>query len=188
MKLYTEEIFRRNLQFVLFLALAALSGVAITLNIIAIAKARRTALISIDTNGTRLVTEKSDPIFKTEAVLFIQRFTFNIYNFDNETFLKRVGLATAMMSEELWHKKKSEILSLKQKVDTDSLSLKGEVERITLDDQGVYHGLISILEHSRLSSRDHKIEFTAKLKSITRTADNPQGLEVDFYEENIIRN
>ena len=102
--------------------------------------------------------------------------------------MKRVGLATTMMSEDLWKKKRSEVMDLKSKIERDEISLSGKVLKLTLDETGTYHGLIALQEKSRMSVKDHKIEIALKLKSVPRNHENPAGMEVDSYEETIIRN
>lgn len=188
MKIHAREIFKRNTQFILFIATALLCLLSVTVNLKVLSKSSRPMIIGIDSNGTRIVTDQADPIYKTEAVAFIQKFLFNVYNFDSENFIKRIGLTTTMMSEDLWKSKRSEILDLKNKVERDGIRISGQVLKMTLDDSGVYHGLVSVKEQSRMNEQDHRIEVAIKLKSVPRSQDNPFGLEVDSYEETPIRN
>ncbi len=134
------------------------------------------------------MSEQNDPIYKTEATAFIQRFTYNVYNFSTENFIKRLGVATTMMSEDLWKRKRSEIIDLRSKIERDETALTGKLLKSTLDDTGAYHGLIDIEEKSRLNVQKHKIEVAIKLKTVPRSPENPTGMEIDSYEENIIRN
>ena len=188
MKIHAQEIFKRNLQFILFLGLSVICVITVAFNLKTISKSSRPIIIGIDANGSRIVTESNDPIFKTEAIAFIQKFTFNIYNFDSDNFMKRIGLATSMMSEELWKKKRGEILDLKNKIEKDEIAVSGRILKLTIDEVGIYHGLIEVKEKSRLNIQDHKVEVSIKLKSVSRNQDNPSGLEVDSYEETLIRN
>lgn len=186
MKIYAQEIFKRNLQFILFLAITVLFALTVAINFKAIQKAKEPLLIAIDSNGTRLVKQVDDPIFKTEATAFIQRFLQNVYNFDSNNFMKKIGFATSLMSEELWKSKRSSILELKTKVEADEISLSGQILKITKDET-TYHALIDAEEKSRLHVQKRKIKVKVKLSSIARTADNPWGLEVDSYEEELLR-
>lgn len=188
MKIHSREIFKRNSQFILFIATSVLCLISVGVNLRVLSKSSRPMIIGIDTNGTRIVTDQADPIYKTEAVAFIQKFLFNVYNFDSENFMKRIGLTTTMMSEDLWKSKRSEILDLKNKVERDSIRISGQVQKMTLDDSGVYHGLVFVKERSRMNEQDHLIGVSIKLKTVPRTQDNPYGLEVDSYEEAPIRN
>lgn len=150
-------------------------------------KATRPIIIGIDSNGTRIVSEASDPIYKTEAIAFIQKFFFNAYNFDSNNFFKRLGFATTMMSEDLWKKKQSEVIDLKSRVERDNIVLSSEVLKLTKDEDNTYRGLVQIKEKTRLNEQDHKVVVSLKLKSVPRTVENPFGLEVDSYEESIVR-
>lgn len=188
MKIHNREILKRNTQFILFIATATLCLISVVVNLKVLSKSNRPMIIGIDTNGTRMVTDQADPIYKTEAVAFIQKFVFNVYNFDAENFMKRIGLTTTMMSEDLWKAKRSEILDLKNKVERDNIHISGQIQRMTLDEAGIYHGLVLVKERSRMNEQDHRIEVSIKLKTVPRTQDNPYGLEVDSYEEAPIRN
>lgn len=188
MKIHSREIFKRNTQFILFIAMATLFLVSVVVNLKTLTKANRPLIIGIDANGTRIVTDQADPIYKTEAISFIQKFLFNVYNFDSENFMKRIGITTTMMSEELWKTKRSEILDLKNKVERDGIQISGHIQKMTLDESGIYHGLILVKERSRMNEQEHRIEVSIKLKTVLRTQDNPYGLEVDSYEEASIRN
>lgn len=187
MKIHAQEIFKRNVQFVLFIAMAVICTLSAALSLKAMSKANKPVIIGIDSNGTRIVSEASDPIYKTEAIAFIQKFFFNAYNFDSRNFFKRLGFATTMMSEDLWKKKESEIIDLKSKVERDDIALSGEILKLTKDEDNTYRGLVQIREKTRLNEQDHKVVVSLKLKSVPRTAENPFGLEVDSYEESIVR-
>lgn len=188
MRIHSREIFKRNSQFILFIATSVLCLISVAVNLRVLSKSSRPMIIGIDANGTRIVTDQADPIYKTEAVTFIQKFLFNVYNFDSENFMKRIGLTTTMMSEDLWKTKRAEILDLKNKVERDSIRISGQIQKMTLDDSGVYHGLVLVKERSRMNEQDHLIGVSIKLKTVSRTQDNPYGLEVDSYEEAPIRN
>lgn len=186
MKIHAQEIFKRNIQFILFVTVTVVCLISSLLSFKAITKASRPVIIGIDANGTRIVTETSDPIYKTEAVAFIQKFFFNAYNFDQTNFYKRLGFATTLMSEDLWKKKEHEILDLKSKVERDNIELNSQILKLTKDDDGTYHGLVEIKERNRLNQQDHKVIVSIKLKTIPRSQENPFGLEVDSYEEALV--
>ena len=187
MKIHAQEIFKRNIQFILFIAMAVVCTLSSFLSLKALSHSSKPIIIGIDTNGTRVVSEASDPIYKTEAIAFIQKFFFNAYNFDSKNFFKRLGFATTMMSEDLWKKKESEIIELKSKVERDDIVLSGEVLKLTRDEDNTYRGLVRIKERNRLNEQEHKVVVSLKLRSVGRTTENPFGLEVDSYEESIVR-
>lgn len=188
MKIHAQEIFKRNLQFILFLGMCLISIIMILFNLKVLKSNSKPLIIGIDANGSRIISEQNDPIYKTEAINFIQKFAFNTYNFNSENFMKRIGLSTSMMSEDLWKKKRNEILDLKSKIERDEIEVAGVVQKITRDESGSYHGLIQVTEKSRLNSKEHIVEVTILLNPTLRTQDNPYGLEISSYEESIINN
>lgn len=187
MKIHAEEVFKRHTQFILFIGIALLSITSIIINLKSVSSYKRPLIIAVDTNGARIVSQLTDPIYKTEALSFIQKFLFNVYNFNSQNFIKRIGFATSIMSEDLWKKKENEILDLKNKVERDQIEITSEIQKITLDENSTYHALISVYEKSRLNETNHLVKISLKLKQTTRSNENPSGLEVDSYEETIIR-
>lgn len=188
MKIHAQEILKRNIQFVLFIGLAVLCFISISMSLVSMMRSKKPIIIGIDNNGTRIVTEQNDPIYKTEAVQFIRKFFFHAYNFDSGNFFKRLGFATTLMSEELWKKKQGEIVDLKNKIERDQIELQSQILKINQDESGLYHALVQIKEKTRLNIKDHEVEVAIKLKPVPRTQDNPYGMEVDSYEETLIRN
>lgn len=186
MNIYAQEIFKRNLQLFLFIGIAVLFVLSVLINFKAIKMAGDPVLIAIDGNGSRIVKQMDDPVFKTEATAFIQRFLNSVYNFDSQNFIKRIGYATSLMSEDLWKSKRSSILDLKNKVEQDEITLSGQIVKITKDEDS-YHALIEASEKSRLNIQSRKIKVLIRLKVVSRTSENPWGLEVDAYEEDLIR-
>lgn len=187
MKIHAQEIFKRNVQFILFIGVTAICLVSSMLSLKSLSRSSKPLIIGIDANGTRVVTEANDPIYKTEAIAFIQKFFFNAYNFDQRNFFKRLGYATTLMSEDLWKKKEGEILDLKNRIERDNIEVSSQILKLTKDEEGTYHGLVQLKEQSRLNQQDHKVVVAIKLKVVPRNQDNPFGLEVDSYEESLVR-
>lgn len=181
MNLHAQEILKRNFQFLIFLGMSILCLLSLIATTAVLLKAKP-QIIAIDTNGTRFVTDQNDPVYKSEKTSFIQKFIANIYNFNSENFMKKIGVATTMMSEELWGRKRNEILDLKSRVERDDISLSSSIEKLSLEDDA-YFGLISIREKNRFHEKNHKIKVKMTLKVITRSKENPAGLEIDGYEE-----
>jgi hypothetical protein len=186
MRVYQSEMMKRNIQFILFLGLSLLSVITIVFNIKSTISGRVPLLIAIDSNGTRIINKKDDPIFTTEAVGFINKFTTSIYNFDSKNFMSKVGSATGMMSDELWKQKKNAIVDLRSRVEKDEISIEGELTKLTKDESGIYYGLVHIKEKSRLSVTEKTIKVEISLKSRERSEFSPYGMEIDKYEETLI--
>jgi hypothetical protein len=186
MKIHAQEMFKRHFQFITFILLALLNVITIIFVFTSMSDKRDLKIIAIDPNGTRLVTTQEDPIFKTEAIAFIQQFFFSAYNFNQENFFKRVGFITTLMTEELWKKKEQEILALKDKVSRDSIEVSSELQKLTRTEDGKFHGQIKLKEKSRLNVTEHLLQVTISLKAVPRTTQNPFGLEVESYEESLI--
>ncbi len=188
MNIHYFENLKRNLQFVIFIALSIMFLLSVGLHIKTLSHEKNITLIAIDSNGTRIVSDQYDPIYKTEATVFIKKFISNLYNFNPENFMQRVGLTTSLMSESLWKEKKSQIMDLKTKVERDEISLSSEILKLTKDSDGSYYALVSLTEKTRMHSRNHQIEIKLTLSPIERSEANPQGLEVSTYVETAIRN
>lgn len=182
MKIHYQEIFKRNVQFLIFIGMAIFCFISLVFSIKAISVSKRPLIIGIDSNGTRVVTDKNDPIYKSEAMTFLKMYLFNVYNFNASNFVQRVGAATSFMSDELWNKKGSEIISLQDKVNRDGIELKGEIQKMSSDGD-FYYALVEVKEKSRVQEREYKIKVKVGIKSSSRSFNSPTGLEVDIYEE-----
>lgn len=187
MRIHAQEILKRNIQFLLFVGIAVLFLITAGLSLKVIYKSEKPMIIAIDANGTRLVSDLQDPIYKTEAIAFIQKFFFNAYNFDSTNFFKRIGYATTAMSEDLWRRKEQEILDLKSRVERDKIALSGKVQKLTQSNDGTYHAAIFLDEQNRLNRSQHELVVSLKLRKVDRTSENPYGLEVESYEETLRR-
>lgn len=188
MKLHFQEIFKRNLVVILFCLTTFMFIILMFVSINIFKQSKKPFIIAIDNNGTRTVTELDDPIYKTEALVFIKNFAQNAYNFDVHNFMQRIGIVTNMMSDDLWKQKRTEILNLKDRIEKDEVSIEGHILEISKDELGVYHGLISLREKSRFQIKNHKLKVTWQLKQVPRAHTNPAGLEVESYEETVISN
>ena len=183
MRVHVRETIKRNFEFSIFLGVCFLFLVSVVFHFKTLRQSKTPLIIAIDANGARLVSEPTDPIFKTEAIAFIRKFFFNSYNFDSTNFIRRVGLATTFMSEDLWKRKQQEILDLKTKVEREQIQLQTDILKITQDEQGLYHVLLDVKETNRLNQQSHQIRATVQLTKVDRTPNNPYGLEVASYEE-----
>jgi hypothetical protein len=140
-------------------------------------------IIAIDANGTRIVTQVEDPIFRTEVVKFIQTFLEESFNFSAETFSKNVGEATNLMSETYWQSSRGKVMELKGFVESKGLSYSSVIERISRVDEDHFQALLGVEESSRLQKRNYKLLLDLRIKSAKRTRINPWGMEVDDVQE-----
>lgn len=172
----------------MFIGMCILFVIGIAVNIGVALKSKNSLIIAIDSNGARVVSAEKDPIFKTEATRFIQRFLASVYNFQSDTFVKQIGYAANVMSDELWSLKKDEIMNLKDRVEADQVILKGNIQKLSLGENGIYYALVDVSEKSRISEKKHLVKISLKLKQTVRNNENPSGLLVDSYEEELINN
>ena len=183
MHIHKLEIMKRNITFLCFLGMTFMFLITIAIFIKSITRSHTPTLIAIDSNGTRIISDEMDPIFKTEAMSLIRKFTFNLYNFDSTTFMQRVGLTTSLMSDELWKNKRSEIMNLKDKIEKNEISVSGELQKLNKVDPNHYLAILEINETSRMNSRIHKIQVAITIQAVARNEENPWGLEVTEYVE-----
>lgn len=184
MRAYLNENLKKSWMLYLLMLSVSLSFVSLGINMKSILQSKKPILIAIDLNGTRIVQEQTDPIFNTEAVNFISIFISHLYNFDSGTFVKQIGYATNLMSEDLWKAKKSEIMELRAKVDSNEIVLRSEIRKITKNESGEYFVLITTTEKSRISTQSNEVTVKISLQSTARSSDNPYGLEIRGYSEN----
>lgn len=184
---YITLMIKRNTM----LFLTSLSVFFCFISVIQISKALSIAndplILAIDSNGTRVVRRKDDPIFETEAISFIKFYLENLYNFTPENFLKNVGIATSYMSLELWEKEKGKILSHHKYIQENQMSLRAEIRRIYKDDPMVYTSILILEETSRMATGRRGLKLKIYIRRVPRTPLNPYGIEVERYEDEEIK-
>jgi hypothetical protein len=177
---YFGTALKRHL--IMGLLLSALVIWAMTATILALRAKNETTLIGIDKNGTRIITQAEDPLFKTEVVNFIRRFVSLLYNFDSTTFVDNVGSASDLMALPLWTQQKGKIVTLGETVKKESITHAAVVQKITMKD-GKYQVLIETNEMVRMKNAKRLLKLEITLAQVERTARNPWGMEVSKLEE-----
>lgn len=156
--------------------------------IYAFSKKSETLIIGIDQNGTRIVTEQEDPIFKTEVINFIRSFVSLSYNFDQETFTENAGKYSELLSLDLWNGKKNDILKAAEEIKKEPIQLSTIITKIgkDKDKDGVefYKVYTSQTITKRASTQSLKYLISMRVAKVEkRTKNNPFGYEVTFLEE-----
>lgn len=155
----------------------------LTATLYAISKESKTVLIGIDDNGTRVIENKEDPLFKTEVVAFIRHFSLLLYNFDQNTYVENVGSASDLMSVNLWEQLESKLKAKREVVSAKSISHSGIIEQIIKLDDHVYEVQIQGYEQRNLKRVQRKLKLQVRLNKTERTNMNPWGMEVDEIKE-----
>ena len=167
----------------LYLLLAVLTIWSISSSFMAFSNKERLVLVGIDENGTRIITSHTDPLFKTEVVNFIKDFSTNLYSFNSDNFIKKVGMAVDYMSSDVWKKEQARIMQLKEFVLKNKVKVNSEVLKISHIKDSEYEVVLDVKEKSKISVRDRKVKLKLQLARKTRSESNPWGMEiVEFYE------
>lgn len=156
--------------------------------IYAFSKKSEILIIGIDQNGTRVVTEQEDPIFKTEAINFIRTFVSLSYNFDQETFAANAAKYSDLLSLKLWNEKKSDILRAAEEIKKEPLQFSTIITKIAKDKDKDGLDIYKVYTEQTITRRAKvdKLKYLVNLqiaKVDKRTKDNPYGFEVTFLEE-----
>lgn len=171
-----------------WLLIAALAFCLAITAIYAFSKKSETLIIAIDQNGTRIVTEKDDPIYKVEVMNFIRTFVSLSYNWDQETFTENAGKYSELMSLDLWNQKKSEILRVADELKKEPMQASTMITKITKDKNKDGDDIYKVYTTQTVSRRARtatlKYLFTIQVaKTAKRTKENAYGYEVTSIEE-----
>jgi hypothetical protein len=180
------EAYVRVLLLNVIIKAALVSGLflwGVTATIYATSKESKTVLIGIDENGTRIIENKDDPLFKTEVVAFIRHFSLLLYNFDSQTYVENVGSASDLMSTELWEELEISLKAKRNVVDERHISHSGVVEQIIKSDDFQYDVLLKGYEQRQLKRVERFIKLQLVLNRKDRTNINPWGIEVAELKE-----
>lgn len=155
----------------------------VTATIYAVSKESKTLLIGIDENGTRIIENKEDPLFKTEVVAFIRHFTLLLYNFDSQTYIENVGSASDLMGADLWKELEASLKTKRDVVNERQISHSGVVEQIIKLDESSYEVVLRGFEQRQLKRVERLLKLQVSLNRIHRTNINPWGIEVESLKE-----
>jgi hypothetical protein len=179
-KLYREEIKHWWLLGTLFIW-------AMSSTFYAISNAQqKTLIIGIDDAGSRLITDSKDRLLKSETKQFLKYFLDQYYTYNQETFSERIGVATELMSPDLWSKEKSKLLDLKDKLDKNPISQFSEIENIDLVDQNKIEATLKIKIKSRMSEQNIKLKVNLDFKKNERSEQNPWNFQITELSDVVI--
>ena len=162
---------------------AALFLWAVSASFVAMTKKNQVVLIGLDENGTRIISQKEDPLYRVEVKNFLLHFIESLYSFTPENFTENVGQAADLMSKNLWESKKSKLLGLSQKVSEQKIHHTTEVEKITKLEKNLFNIIFISKQKSKLKVWSRKISAKIQLSKTARTQENPWGMEVTSLEE-----
>lgn len=156
--------------------------------IYAFSKKSEMLLIGIDQNGTRVITQEEDPIFKTEIINFIRTFVSLSYNFDQDTFTENAGKYSELLSLDLWNQKKSDVLNAAEQIKKEPMQLSTFITKVAKDKDKDGNDIYNVYTSQTLTRRakTEKLKYILKMqvaKVSKRTKDNPYGFEVTALEE-----
>ena len=140
-------------------------------------------LIGIDQYGTRVIRESNDRLLKKEKQNFIKHFFVLLYNFDQDTFEKRISESGDFMTEALWASKSKEFEQIAKQFKSEGLTQIGEIQELRELEDGVYQADISVKVHRKLTETTIKLRVEIKIRPNRRRQANPYPYEVERYDE-----
>ena len=167
--------------------LLTLTAWAVIASTLALQNKRELVLIGLDPNGTRVITSREDPLFKTEVVNFLRSFVSELYTFTPDTFDSSVGRASDLMTTDLWEKEKEKVIKLQAIVKAEAISSSAEITSITKVSTGVFKVGLLMSESRRVGKQTKKLELSVGLRKGERSESNPYGIEVEKLEETLVQ-
>jgi hypothetical protein len=129
-------------------------------------------LVGIDDSGTRLITNQSDRLLKSELKSFLMNFFDLYYSYDEKTFLTQVGKATDLFSQDLWNQEKSKLYELNTKLQKVPLTQSFKVESIDRLEDGKIEAILLIGVKTRLAEQHVRLKVNLTYKPTERTETN----------------
>lgn len=178
-KLYREEIKH-------WLLIGCLLFWAFIATVYSLRNKPKTLVIGIDEAGSRLITDANDRLLQSELKQFFKYFLDQYYTYNQDTFQERVGLATELMSVDLWEKEKQKLLEIKDKLQKIPLNQFSELESLDLVDQNRVEAIIKIKIKSRLNEQFLKLRVNLNFKKQIRSEKNPWNFEITELSDAVI--
>ena len=161
---------------------------ALTSTYAALKNKGETLIIAIDSNGTRLVSKNTDPIFKTEIISFFKYFNDSLYNFNSQNFEDKVGPITSYFSNELWEKEKSKISQLQKLTKSKNIISTSNIQKISKINNKSFDLLIDHTFKENLSKTKKTLKLSVQIELVKRSKLNPWGILIDDIKETHISN
>ncbi len=95
-----------------------------TATYISLTEKEKIILIGMDEAGTRLITESSDRLLKSELKNFLTNFFGLYYSYDEKTYQEKMGEATDLMTDQLWDLNKEKLFEIHKKLEKTPLTQK----------------------------------------------------------------
>lgn len=140
-------------------------------------------LVGIDAYGTRIIRESGDRLLKKERENFLKHFLALLYNYDSETFDKRISDGGDLMATALWKEKREEFERIARQIKTESVAQAAEVQELREVDDGAYQADLLIRVQRRLTETTVKLRVEIRIRPNTRRENNPYPYEVERYDE-----
>ena len=151
---------------------------SIVATVLVVTRKDKTILIGIDDAGTRVITDSSDRLLKSELKNFLQEFLNSYYQYDDKTFLENISKATEMMSEDLWDRNKAHLIEVSENLKKVPLTQNLEIESIDLIDDGKIEVELILKIKARLNEQPVKLKVILEYKSKERSEKNPYQYEL----------
>ncbi len=170
-KLYRDEIKHWAL-------IVSLISTTILSSYFALKNQEKIILIGVTEGESRIISNSNDQILKFELRNFIKDFLKTYYTFDNQTYLSQMEMASDLMTKDLFEKEKPKILDLNQKLVTNSIDQRIEIESIDLlDDQNI-EAKLTVKIQGKIDIKTVKLKVHIEFQKAPRSEQNPWGYEI----------
>lgn len=184
MMIFKSKIYREEIKHWLLIVCLFLWGMVATT--FSLKSAPKTLVIGIDEAGSRLITESSDRLLQVELKQFFKYFLDQYYTYNQDTFQERVGLATELMSAELWDREKVKLLEIQEKLSKNPLIQFSELESLDLVDQNKVEAILKIKIKSRMSEQVLKLRISLNFRKHIRSEKNPWNFEITELSDAVL--
>lgn len=184
MIIFKSKLYREEIKHWLLTGVLLLWGMVST--IFAIQNRKQTLLIGIDEAGSRIISDSKDRLIQVELKQFFKYFLDQYYTYNQDTFSERVGLATELMTLDLWEREKTKLIDLKDKLSKNPLSQFSEIESVDLVGQNKIEAILKIKIKSRLNEQVLKLKVTLEFKKQERSETNPWNYQITELSDAVI--
>ena len=178
-RLYREEFLRWSL-------VVALTLWGLTASLWAASKKRETLLIAISESGARVIPSSDDSALKSEATEFLKTFLGHYFNYSEATHREQIGKAADLMSADLWDRLKSKLLDVNERLKTQPLTQKSEIESIDRTGENAFESVLQVDVRSRMKESKARVKVSVEVRRRARTRENPWALEVVEIKDELL--
>lgn len=178
-------LYKRNI--IISSIIIVLFAWAVSATLLGLSKKDKVILIRISNDGTSIIDALNSEEELSQEKAFLRRFISLMYNYDFISFEDNINRVSHVLSDEFWLKVEKEMKDTKPTIIEKKISQTAAIEKIVRLSPGEYELTTQSTIVKSGEAQDNKLKIKVLINKVSRTIQNPWGMEVgNATEERIM--